>query len=157
MFAIAIAVLLAADPAENPWETQRTEPILIKTRARAGTGVKEIWAEGTIDAAPIDIQDALTDVKRMPEFMPYMTESRFVGGSDADGAQYTYQRVSPLLLSRSISTPRPGPSSATTTGSGRPIRFHISAHHKPISSPKIWLISGAVVKSPCLPIGARVA
>jgi hypothetical protein len=97
MFAIALAVLLAAE--ENPWETQKTEPILIKTRARTGSDVKEVWAEGTIAAAPADIQDALTDVKRMTEFMPYMTESRFVGGRDEDGAQYTYAKMDPPLLS----------------------------------------------------------
>ncbi len=97
MSLIAIAVLLAADP--NPWETQRTEPILIKTRAREGTAVKEIWAEGDLAATPVDIQDALTDVKRMPDFMPYLKESRFVGGRDPDGAQYTYQKMEPPLLS----------------------------------------------------------
>jgi hypothetical protein len=97
MFAIAIAVLLHADP--NPWETQRTEPILIKTRARAGTDVKEVYAEGDIAAAPADIQDALTDVKRMLEFMPYMTESRLVGEREPDGAQYTYQKMDMPLLS----------------------------------------------------------
>jgi hypothetical protein len=33
--------------------------------------------------------------------MPYMTESRFVGGRDADGAQYTYQKMNlPLLSAR---------------------------------------------------------
>jgi hypothetical protein len=97
MSLIAIAVLLTADP--NPWQTQRTEPILIKTRAREGTDVKEIWAEGDLAAAPGDIQDALTDVKRMTDFMPYLKESRFVGGRDPDGAQYTYQKMEPPLLS----------------------------------------------------------
>ena len=34
------------------------------------------------------------------------------------------------------------------------MRCHRSAHHSPISSPKIWLISGAVMKSPARPIGS---
>jgi hypothetical protein len=55
-----------------------------------------------------------------------------------------------------MSVPRPGPSSASTTGSGRPIRAQLSAHHRPMSSPKIWLTSGAVMKSPVAPSGSRV-
>ncbi len=84
---------------ENPWQTQRTDPILIKTRARPGSNVKEIWAEGKIAAAPIDIQNAITDVNRFTVFMPYMTESRFVGGTDPDGAQYTYAKLDVPVLS----------------------------------------------------------
>ena len=44
-----------------------------------------------------------------------------------------------------INVPRPGPASASTTGSGLPIACHTEAAHNPHSSPKIWLISGAVV------------
>jgi hypothetical protein len=33
----------------------------------------------------------------------------------------------------------------------------MSASHSPISSPNIWLISGAVTKSPALPSGSREA
>ncbi|HET9935681.1 MAG TPA: hypothetical protein VFQ29_04390 [Methyloceanibacter sp.] len=52
--------------------------------------------------------------------------------------------------------PRPGPSSATITEEGAPIACQTATHHTPISSPKIWLISGAVMKSPASPIGSRV-
>lgn len=84
---------------ENPWETQRTDPILIKTRSRPGTAVKEVWAEAHLNAAAIDIQKTITDVNRFTSFMPYMTESRFVGGTDADGAQYTYAKLDVPVLS----------------------------------------------------------
>jgi len=99
MITLALAVLLAAEVDPNPWETQATEPFLIKTRARAGSDVKEVWAEATLDAAPADIQDALTDVTRYTSFMPYMSEARLLEGRDADGAQYTYQKIEPPLLS----------------------------------------------------------
>ncbi len=55
-----------------------------------------------------------------------------------------------------ISVPRPGPSSTRRTGSGAPMRRQISPAQSPISSPNIWLISGAVVKSPSVPNGSRV-
>lgn len=90
---------LAAAAEENPWETQRTDPILIKTRSRPGSDVKEIWAEGTLKASTPDIQNAITDVKRFTVFMPYMTESRFLGGTDPDGAKYTYARLDVPVLS----------------------------------------------------------
>ncbi|MGJ3629212.1 hypothetical protein AB5I41_24450 [Sphingomonas sp. MMS24-JH45] len=43
--------------------------------------------------------------------------------------------------------PLAGPSS-TQAIAGRPARSHRSAAQAPISSPNIWLISGAVVQSP---------
>ena len=50
-----------------------------------------------------------------------------------------------------ISVPRPGPSSTSRTGCGRPIASQRSASQAPRSSPNIWEISGAVVKSPAAP------
>jgi hypothetical protein len=88
-----------ATAGENPWETQRTEPILIKTRARPGSDVKEIWAEGDLAATPQQIQITVIDVKRFTVFMPYMTESRLIGGVEPDGAQYTYARLDVPVLS----------------------------------------------------------
>ena len=55
-----------------------------------------------------------------------------------------------------ISVPRPGPSSARVKGSGAPRSSQACARARPKSSPNIWLISGAVVKSPAAPKGSRV-
>lgn len=90
-----------APAADNKWETQRTDPILVKTRARPGSDVKEVWAEGIIAATPIDIQNTITDVDRFPKFMAYMTVSKFVGGTDEDGARYTYAKLDlPVIAPR---------------------------------------------------------
>ena len=35
---------------------------------------------------------------------------------------------------------------------GSPCPCQVTAHHKPTSSPNTWLISGAVMKSPPVPI-----
>ncbi len=56
----------------------------------------------------------------------------------------------------SIMVPRPGPSSTRRTCGGAPIWCHTAAAHRPSSSPNIWLISGAVMKSPSLPSGSWV-
>jgi hypothetical protein len=42
------------------------------------------------------------------------------------------------------------------TRSGAPIWRHTAAAQAPMSSPNIWLISGAVVKSPFTPKGSRL-
>ena len=47
-----------------------------------------------------------------------------------------------------IMVPRPGPSSTRWSVSGDPIPRQTAAVHRPINSPNIWLISGAVMKSP---------
>ena len=86
---------------EGQWDIQRTAPILIKVRARPATNVKEVWAEGDIAAAPIDIQNTLCDVDRFTGYMPYLAEARYLGEPDPDGARYTYGRLElPVLSAR---------------------------------------------------------
>ena len=55
-----------------------------------------------------------------------------------------------------MSVPRPGPSSTRRMRGGAPMATQVSAAQSPINSPNIWLISGAVVKSPSTPKGSRV-
>ena len=56
-----------------------------------------------------------------------------------------------------ISVPRPGPSSTRREArAASPCGCQASTHQRPISSPNIWLISGAVTKSPPRPKGSRV-
>ena len=55
-----------------------------------------------------------------------------------------------------ISVPRPGPSSTSRAGAGAPAARQASLAQTPTSSPNIWLISGAVMKSPPAPKGSRV-
>jgi hypothetical protein len=98
---LGLVVLSAAAAAEEPWETVQTEPIVVKTRKRNGSDIKEVWAEGTLSACPVDIQSTLTDIDRYPKFMPYIAEARYVAKTDPDGAQYVYSRLNlPILSSR---------------------------------------------------------
>ena len=99
---LAVWVLASSAIAEEAWDTTQTEPVLVKTRARGGgSDVKEVWAEGTIAAAAIDIQNALMDVKRFTTFMPYLVEAREIGTPEPDGAKYVYSRLElPFLTSR---------------------------------------------------------
>ncbi len=76
------------------------------------------------------------------------TKSRWAAAWNGATARCTVRSTS------RISVPRPGPSSISRTGSGDPICCQVTAHHSPISSPKTWLISGAVTKSPAVPMVA---
>jgi hypothetical protein len=100
-FSLGLILLSAAAQAEEPWETLQTDPIVVKTRKRPSSDIKEVWAEGTIAAGPVDIQSTLTDISRYPQFMPYIAEARYVAETDPDGAQYVYSRLNlPILSSR---------------------------------------------------------
>jgi hypothetical protein len=56
-----------------------------------------------------------------------------------------------------IKVPSPGPISTRRNGAGLPMRVQVSTAHRPISSPNIWLTSGAVMKSPPGPRSGRMA
>ncbi len=95
-------LLSAVAAAEEAWETVQTRPILIKSREVPGTGVREIWAEGAMNAPVQDIQSVLIDPDSFTTFMPYVKESRSVGPPDPDGGQWVYTRLdfSSLVSSR---------------------------------------------------------
>ncbi len=96
-----LAVFLVALPAAagDDWETVLSSPIVVKTRLREGSAVKEVWAEGVIDAPVQDIQAALMDPARFPKFMPYVKEARVVGQPEPDGANIVYTRLDLPLVS----------------------------------------------------------
>ena len=62
------------------------------------------------------------------------------------------RRASRAAMS-AIRVPRPGPSSARAMARRRPWSIQACASASPRSSPNIWEISGAVVKSPAAPAG----
>ena len=80
-----------------------------------------------------------------------LTSTRWISAlSTKPGAIWAARSMSAIMV------PRPGPSSTKRKGAGAPIRRQISVHQRPNSSPNIWLISGAVVKSPDRPNGSPV-
>jgi hypothetical protein len=75
------------------WQTVMTGPITVKTRAKPNNPVKEVWAEGVINAPAVDIQAAILDAEAYPRFMPYFKEAKYLGGPAADGSQLVYSRL----------------------------------------------------------------
>lgn len=94
---------LAAIPfvaqAEEAWETIATGPIVIKARSRPGSPIREVWAEGEMNADVRDVQAVVLDAEAYPRFMPYVKESRYIGKPSPDGSCITYSRVEPPIVS----------------------------------------------------------
>ncbi len=98
----ALALLLAAPArAGEGWTTVTDGPIVEKTRSVPGTDVREVWAEGEIDAPVIEVQAALMDTEGYARFMKYITESRWVGEPQPDGSRLAY-----TLLELPVVSPR---------------------------------------------------
>jgi hypothetical protein len=70
-----------------------TAPPTVETRAIPGRDVKQVNAQGIIDAPPHVVRAVVADLERYPEFMPYVKESRILS-RDAPGEVVNYQRLS---------------------------------------------------------------
>jgi hypothetical protein len=90
-----------AEPQEGTWEVVSRGAIVLRTRQRPGSPVREVWAETELAASAWDIQQTLLQPRRFPSFMPYVQEAWPVGGPDADGGQPVYTRLAlPLVGAR---------------------------------------------------------
>ncbi len=67
--------------------------VTVETRAIPGRDVKQVNAQGIIDAPPHVVRAVIADLERYPTFMPYVKESRVLG-RDASGDVQNYQRLS---------------------------------------------------------------
>jgi polyketide cyclase/dehydrase/lipid transport protein len=77
-----------------PWETVHTEDgLVVQSRARPGSAIAELRAEGAIAAPPAVVRAVVADVERYPEFMPYVKVSRVLA-RDSGGDTVVYQRLS---------------------------------------------------------------
>jgi hypothetical protein len=83
------------------WQTVATGAITIKIRTVAGSPIREVLAEGDLDANAADLQKAVLDVERFPKFMPYVKETRFVEKPTGDGTRVVYTSLGlPIVKGR---------------------------------------------------------
>lgn len=86
---------------EAGWETNSTGSVTIKSRERPGTNLKEVWAEGDLDATVQDIQTVQMTPSRFPSFMPNVKMSRQIGKPEADGSVYVHTELAlPVVQGR---------------------------------------------------------
>jgi hypothetical protein len=93
---VAVALLSTAALADEPWkESARADvagrPLVVYSRARAGSDVQEVRGQGSFDAPPWIIKNVIDDVGRYSEFMPYTAKSKVL--SKGDGFVVSYQRL----------------------------------------------------------------
>ncbi|HEY8207674.1 MAG TPA: hypothetical protein VIG99_09350 [Myxococcaceae bacterium] len=87
-----------ASAAMEPWTVVSSRPILLRTRARKESRVREVWASAVFSVPGEFVQEALLDGERFPRFMPYVQEVRMLKVPTPDGSWLTYQRVAPPLV-----------------------------------------------------------
>jgi hypothetical protein len=99
---LIFALALHAHAAEKDgWQTVATGAITIKARSLPGSPIREILAEGDLDASALDLQKAVLDVERFPKFMPYVRETRFVEKPKGDGTRVVYTALGlPMVKGR---------------------------------------------------------
>lgn len=85
--------LLAAGPAAWGQPGGTPPAVKVETRAIPGRDVKQVNAQGLIEAPPHVVRAVIADLERYPAFMPYVKESRVLDRAASGGAQ-NYQRLS---------------------------------------------------------------
>lgn len=83
------------------WETISSGAVVIKTRARPNSPIREVWAEGDLNASVHDLEEAILDAEAYPRFMPYVKESRYLDKPEEDGSRLVYTRLDlPVVAAR---------------------------------------------------------
>ncbi|MGI5861353.1 MAG: SRPBCC family protein [Myxococcales bacterium] len=82
--------------AERDWKTVESGPVTIKSRDLPG-GLKEVWAQGRIDAPVKDVQATLMDSASFASFMPYVKISKAFEAKP-DGSHLAYTRIYPPFV-----------------------------------------------------------
>ena len=94
---ICVCLFLAWTPlavGAADWTVVHTaDDLTIQARALPGSAVKELRAEGRIDAPPGAVWAVIADLDRYPEFMPYVKVLRVLA-REAGGVTSAYQRLS---------------------------------------------------------------
>jgi hypothetical protein len=102
LVAIAAVTLLAADDGGVPWEeAAKDNGITIYTRDFPGSEVREMKAQGTIDARPEEVWKAIRDYPNYTKTMPYTAEAKVLQSEEDGKVLYFYSRLDlPLVANR---------------------------------------------------------
>lgn len=132
------AVLIAASlaRAEEPkWDVLvKGPPLTVKNRPIAGTGIREFWAEGEIDAPPLAVEQALSDTEHLKDFMPHLVSSKEISAKESDGSVYVYTVIDiPVMGKRDYVVKVATKESLKADGTGR---FQNEWHAEPTKLPE---------------------
>ncbi len=97
-FALVALSLIAAD--EPKWElAAEDDGIKIYSRERAGEDVKEMKAQGLMDATPQEVWKAIRDYKHYTKTMPYVQECKILASEDNGKNMWVYTRLDLPMVS----------------------------------------------------------
>jgi Polyketide cyclase / dehydrase and lipid transport len=101
-FVLPLMALLAGAPSDVPaWsQVAQTDGITVYSRARPGSAISEVKAEGLIDAPPAAVWKAIWDHDNYKKTMPYTEESRVLSREQDGKRVFFYTVVRPPLVSR---------------------------------------------------------
>jgi hypothetical protein len=104
---------------EAAWTTVVTGLVTVKNRSIPGSPIKEVWAEGLVNAPLLDVQDALTNIPRLKSFMPYMKDCRVIRAMPEDQSVLLYTMIDlPVVGKRDYVTQLWQPQTAKADGTG---------------------------------------
>lgn len=95
-------VYLAAEPSntsdsQEDWKlATNSKEVMIYSRERSASKVKEFKAVGEIDAPSRAVHAVIDDLEGYPSFMPFTAECRLIK-RESDSTLITYQRLSPKI------------------------------------------------------------
>lgn len=96
---VSVGLFAGAALAASGWELKTTSgSIKIYNRSKEGSDLKELKAEGIIEAPPHACFNVVNDEGRYKEFMPYTADSKVIR-KNADGSKIVYQRLDTPFVS----------------------------------------------------------
>lgn len=98
MISLALIPLLLLSDAPR-WElAAEPDGVKVYRRNRDGTEVKEMKANGLIDATPKEVWDVVRDLENYPKQMPYTAEAKVLTRSEGDKEILFYSRLNTPMV-----------------------------------------------------------
>jgi hypothetical protein len=93
-------IIGSASAAPTDWqEVDRRDGLVISTRERPGSSVKEVRAVGTIDVPNWVVKNVIDDAQHYTDFMPYTAESRVLSRDPERHTLVAYEKLTPPIVS----------------------------------------------------------
>ena len=93
ILAPVVVVIVAGGRVASGQTSPAAPEVKVETRAIPGSDVKQVRAQGLVQAQPHVLRAVIADLERYPAFMPYVKESRMAPATPA-GDVLNYQRLS---------------------------------------------------------------
>ncbi len=136
---ITVLALLVASSvlAEEGWkEESNAKGVVIQSRHRPGSSLKEFRAVGAIDATPDEVFSVIDDAESYARFMPYVAEARVL--KREKNSAVLYQRLSlPLVSDRDYTLVSKHETSVGPEGQTHRVHWEAANDLGPVAKPGV--------------------